>query len=86
MTPTPMPALAPLLRLVVGCAWAPGGFDFPVAVAAAAFGFCDVEGVVDAEVVVGVDADGDAVDVASEVDHVVAERSDLRLILLVSIY
>lgn len=81
-----MPALAPLLRPVFGCAWALGGFDFPVAVAAAAFEFCDVEDVVDAEVVVGVDADEDAVDVASDVDHVVAERSDLRLILLVSIY
>ena len=85
MTPTPMPALVPLLRPVFA-AWALVGFDVPVAVAAAAFGSRDVEDVVEVEVVVGVDGDGDAVDVATGVDHVVAERSDLRLILRVSIY
>ena len=85
MTPTPMPALAPVLRPVGGGALGEG--EVRVVVGAAAFGVRDFEDGLDAEVVVGVDADADAdaVDVASEVDHVVAERSDLRLSLMVSI-
>ena len=61
-TPMPMPAFAPALRPVVG--WL-------VAVAGAAVGVADAD---EAEVV---DADEDVVAVGSEVDHVVAERSDL---------
>lgn len=76
VTPTPMPALAPVLRPVVGGAVGEGEVPVVVVVAAAGFVFRDFEDGLDAEVVVGVEGDGDAVDVASEVDHVVAERSD----------
>ena len=73
-----MPAFAPLLRPVFVC----GLTDLPVAVAAAAVGFADDEEDVEADVVVGVDVnvdvDEDEVAGAIDVDHVVAERSDLQ--------
>ncbi len=73
-TPTPMPAFAPALRPVGG--WGVAGLLVAVAVGVADEGeVVEVGGVVGVDV--DVDADEDAVAVASEVDHVVAERSDL---------
>ena len=73
-----MPAFAPLLRPVFVCA--PTGL--PVPIAAAALRVPDGGEDVEADVVVGAELDTDAdVDVAAaaiDVDHVVAERSDLR--------
>ena len=66
-TPTPMPAFAPLLRLVLGC----GATEAPVAVALAAAAF----EVVEDEIMVGMDVD--VVAAVIDVDHVVAGRSDL---------
>ena len=66
-----MPAFAPLLRPVLVC----GLTGLFAAVAAAAMG------VVEAEIVTGVDADGEADEdvaaAAAGADQVVAERSDL---------
>lgn len=75
-TPTPIPAFAPLLRRVFVC----GLTDCSIAIATAALGVPDDEGDVEADVVVGVDVDvdEDVVAVATDVDHVVAERSDLQ--------
>ena len=81
-----MPAFAPLLRPVFVRAL--DDLAVAVAVAAAAFGAPDEEGDSDAEVVGGVDVDvGVAFDgvveelvaAGTDADHVVAERSDLRL-------
>lgn len=73
-----MPAFAPLLRPVFAC----GLTDLPVAVtvAAATLGVPDDEEDTEADVVAGVDADmdEDVVAAAIDVDHVVAERSDLQ--------
>ncbi len=63
-TPMPMPAFAPALRPVDGLLVAVAG-------AGAAVGVADAD---EGEVV---DVDEDVVAVGSEVDHVVAERSDL---------
>ncbi len=65
-TPMPMPAFAPALRPVDGLLVAGAG-----AGAGAAVGVADAD---EGEVV---DVDEDVVAVGSEVDHVVAERSDL---------
>ena len=73
-----MPAFAPLLRPELAC----GLIGWPFAVAAATLGGPDDEEDGEVEgVVVGGDVDVDedvVVAAASDVDHVVAERSDLQ--------
>lgn len=73
-----MPAFAPLLRPVFVC----GLTGLPVAVADAALGVPDDVEDGEVDVVLGVDADvdvdEDVVAAATDVDHVVAERSDLE--------
>ena len=73
-----MPAFAPLLRPVFVCA----PIGLPIPITAAALRVPDGGEDVEATVVVGAEVDADTdVDVAAatiDVDHVVAERSDLR--------
>lgn len=69
-----MPAFAPLLRPVFVCVLT----DLPVAVVGAALGGPDD----DEED----DEDEDEVAAAADADHVVAERSDLQVVLQVNIY
>lgn len=85
-TPMPMPAFAPLLRLVLVC----GVIDLPVAVAGSALAGPDDGEEVGGDVVTGVDSDvevdDEVVAAAADADHVVAERKDLQLSFKSAIY